>query len=371
MKFKNIICVIILLFAGCSQSDTLDQTAHRKIVDLAGYESYIVSDVERIILPRSKDIYSLMAVLGDDLPNKLVAWGPDLKMDDRALYDELIKKYPQLESISVTGSIYTDSVDVEQIINLKPDLVIMDKFMIKNGYKFVDIMKRLKIPMIFLDGSSDPLNGPQEGIRLLGKVLNKKQKAGRIIDYINFQIDSVITVMDYQQKGPSVYIEQGYLGPQTYSDTYSSVNGAVSWGVILNALNVTNIADGVIIGQTPISAEYVLVSDPNYIVITGQGWKNKDSHKLGYDVSSTISHKSLSAYKSRPGWDKLSAVKNNNITSVFHNSSSILTFAALQQLSRTFYPDRLVYVNPEKSLETFFERFMPIPYKGTWVYSLH
>lgn len=360
---------MIFFIIGCEQHIDKSNT-YNTIIDLVGYEVNITNDINRIILPRSKDIYSLMALLGDELPEKLVAWGPDLKSDDHALYDELITKYPKLKSLPVTGSIYSDSIDVEQLINLNPDLIIMDKFMIDNGYKFVDIMKRLNLPMVFLDGSSNPLEGPQKGILLLGKILGKKEKADRIIDYITFHLDSVFNIIDYSKKGPSVYLEQGYLGPETYSDTYNSGNGSVSWGVILKSLNVNNIADGVITGQTPISPEHILVTDPEYIVITGQGWKNPESHKLGYKVDAKISHNSLSSYKFRPGWDKLQAVRDNNIISVFHNSSSILTFAAVQHLSKTFYPDRLIYIDPEKTLHDFFERFMPIPFKGTWVYSL-
>lgn len=346
---------------------TADKTSY---TDLVGRNVELSRDVNRIILPRSKDIYLLAALLGEELPVKLIAWGPDLEKDDAEVYQQLVTRFPKLRDIPVTGSVYTDALDAEQIIHLNPDLIILDKFMLDRGYKYVDRLEAAGLPVVYLDGSNDPFTGPQKGILLLGEILGKRERAQQIAAYVNDQLELVRSRIEANTAAPpSVYLEQGYLGPDKYADTYGSLASSgkyTSWGTILHALKVKNIADGLVARQAPINPEYVLSANPDVIVITGQNWSNPGSMRLGYNVKREDSLALLSAYLNRPGWSDLTAVKNKRVYAVFHNTCAITIFSGIQALAKCCHPGRFNDTDPEGNLREFHERFMPIPYSGTW-----
>lgn len=352
-----------------------EATQLREIKDLAGRTVKIKTSINRIILLRSKDIYELAPLLEDELPKKLIAWGPDLEADDKEAYEKFTDRYPALKTIPKTGSVYNDALNIEQLIALSPDLIIADRFLIDRGYKYVSKLEESGLPVVYLNGSNDPIHGSQQGMELLGQVLEKEQKANEIVSYVNAQFDSIFSKLDnYSGSIPSVYLEQGYTGPHTFGSTYGSTGNPkeyTSWGMVLHWLKVKNIADGIVGKQEPINPEYILKTDPDVIVITGQNWiATPGAMRLGYYASCKESTALLKSYTSRPGWHDLKAVKNKEVFSVFHNTAVITCFAAVQTLAKDFYPSLFMNLNPEKNIKEFYQRFMPISYSGTWTVDL-
>lgn len=340
--------------------------------DLAGRKVSITRNVHRIILLRSKDIYELAALLGDELPKKLVAWGPDLQTDDKEAYDKFIEKYPSLKEIPVTGSIYSDGLSAEQLVNLHPDLVIADRFILDRGYKYVSKLTEAGLPVVYLDGSTDPLTGSQRGITLLGQILGKEARAKEIVNYADSQLDIVRDrLIQLHPTAPKVYLEAGSGGPSTFSQTYGSAGNPkeyTSWGAVLHQLRVDNIADGVVSKQEKINPEYIIQKDPEIIIITGQHWTaGNGSMQLGYFITQGKADTLLRSFASRPGWSTLSAIQHHRLYSVFHNTAIILCFAAVQALAKDCYPAIFKDLDPEASLRLFYTRFLPISYSGTWM----
>lgn len=355
--------------AGCGTiaAQNTDRLPHK---DLVGRTVWISKGVERIVLPRSKDIYLLASLLGDALPDKLIAWGPDLLKDDTELYGRLLQRFPRLGQIPLTGSVYGDALNPEQIVALRPDLVVLDKFMLDHGYKYIERLEAAGLPIIFLDGSNDPLAGPQKGVGLLGEILGVSERAQAVVRFVDDQLSRVVSHIGAStETPPSVYLEQGYLGPSAYADTYGGTDplvGRTSWGVILHALKVRNIADGIVARQAPIHPEYLFRADPDIIVITGQNWSNPGSMRLGCNVRAEDARRCLAGFLGRPGWDQISAVKNKRVYGVFHNTSAITVFAGIQALAKYCYPGLFEDLYPEENLREFHERFLPIGLGGTW-----
>ncbi len=239
-------------------------------------------------------------------------------------------------------------------------------------YKSVDKLEEAGLPVVCLDQSSDPLASPQKGMLLLGKILDKEDRANQIVDYVNSQIDEVYQKLSkVSGSEPSIYLECGDEGPAIFSDTYGGANDQ-SWGSILSRLRVKNIADGVVPGMAPINPELIIKADPDIIVITGQHWTaHSDSMRLGFFANKNESEELLAAFTTRPGWSQLSAVKNRRVYSVFHNlSMHIYDFMGLQALAKDIYPERFNDVDPEQNLKIFFDKFMPISYTGKFSLTL-
>lgn len=339
--------------------------------DLVGRTVPVARPVARIILPRSKDIYLLAALLGPALPEKLIAWGPDLAKDDAEVYRRLVARFPRLGEIAVTGSVYGDGISAEQLLALRPDLIILDKFMLDRGYRYPARLEAAGLPVVYLDGSNDPFTGPQRGVRLLGEILGCPERAAAIAGFVDAQLATVLSRLAAAPPPPppTVYLEQGYLGPDRYGDSYGTLEPAAtptSWGAILRALKVKNIADGAVARQAPLNPEYLLRADPDVIVITGQNWSNPGSLRLGCNVDRAAAVGLLRAFLTRPGWSDLAAVKNRRVCGVFHNTCSITAFAAIQALAKDCYPELFADLDPERALREFHGRFMPVGGDGTW-----
>ena len=357
-------------------SSTENNNESITITDLAGKTVKLKTPIERIVLVRSRDIYELSALLGDELPKKLIAWGPDIKTADKDAYDKFVEKYPELKNLTEVGDIFKDAINPEQIMALNPDLVIMDTFMIERGYKCVGKLQEAGLPLVFFDGSSDPLKSPQKSIALLGKILGKEKKAREIVEYVDGQINTVYAQLSKINKPmPSVYLETGNQGPSTFSNTYGSYGepkAYSSWGSILQHCKVKNIADGVVKNMAPINPEYVLKANPDIIIISGAYWPTpSNTMRLGYYAKENESKSLLSGFQNRPGWDTLSAVKNKKVYSLFHGfTMHIFDFAGLQGVVKYCYPEEFKDLNPEKNLKEFHEKFLPIKYDGTWMVSV-
>ena len=344
----------------------------QNIVDLAGHSAKLPRDIRRIVLIRGRDIYELAALLGDDLPNRIVALGPDLRTADRDGYDAFVARFPSLASLPETGDIFKDAVSAEQIIALNPDLVVMDVFMIERGYKCVARLQQAGLPLLFLDASSDPFFSPQRSLRLLGSVLGDraKQRAEEIASIADERTHLVLSRIDkITGPKPSVYLEtEGHLtNPGVTYGGYGNPRHYSSWGETLHRLGVKNIADGIVANMGQLHPEFILQADPEIIVITGQSWSKPGVLHLGYGAQVEPGLRVLSELRNRSGWSSLRAVKNRRIYGVYHNfSMHFFGFIATEQLAKDFYPDVFQDLHPEKEFEEFHNRFLPIPFRGVW-----
>lgn len=369
------LALIVAGAAACRGRAPAEAGRTARVVDLVGREVRVVPDVRRIVLLRSKDIYLLAALLGEELPARLAAWGPDLKIDDAQLYQRLLERFPSMAKLTVTGDVYSDGLDIEQLVSLHPDLVISDKFM--RTRKYAQRLEASGLPVLYLDGSDDPLTGPQAGLRLLGAVLNRAERAKEITTFMDAQIRLATSrIASNAPSAPSVYLEAGNLGPGGYGQCYGAVGterAQTSWGAILRALRVRNIAENRVVGMAPIAPEALLAADPDIVVITGQNWSRFGSPgamRLGFNVNADEARGLLRGFTERPGWNLLAAVRNRRVYAVFHNTVSPAIFFGVQTLAKDFYPDLFADVAPEKNLKAFFEKFMPVPCEGTWACAL-
>jgi len=62
------------------------------------------------------------------------------------------------------------------------------------------------------------------------------------------------------------------------------------------------------------------------------------------------------------------AVKNGQIHAVYHGGSRTLyDYAYLQYMAKVLYPDAFADVDPQASLERFFQEYLPIEAEGSYM----
>ncbi|MFZ5831734.1 MAG: ABC transporter substrate-binding protein [Planctomycetota bacterium] len=362
---------------NATEGETSGGGATVTVVDLAGRRVSLKQPVERIVLIRGRDIYPLALLLGKEIEEKLVAWGPDLELYDGDTYRKFLEHHPPLADVPKIGSVYHDAVSAEQVLTLRPDLVIVDTFMTDRGYKCIEQMDAAGLPLLFLSFSRNTFEDPQRSIEVLGRVLGKESRARQISSFIDGEFEKVFSRLpDADVSQPSIYVEAGYEGASKYGPTYGygyDAQGRMSsWGATLDRLGCRNIAGGVVPDRGPIHPEHLLTSDPDVIVITGACWQSPaDAMRLGYFTSAAEARDRLRAFALRPGWDGLTAIETGRVYGLYHNLSMQMTdFAGVQQLAQWLYPGRFDDLDPQARLAEFHKRFMTVDYSGVLIIGL-
>ncbi|XHR31231.1 MAG: ABC transporter substrate-binding protein [Chthoniobacteraceae bacterium] len=340
--------------------------------DLAGREVALKPEIRRIVLVQGRDIYALAALLGDDLPNRLVAIGPDLRTADHDAYEAIIARYPSIAKLPEIGDVFKDALSAEQLIELQPDLVVLDAFMLERGCKCLAKLEQAGLPLVYHDASNDPISGPQRSLLLLGSLLGPQAEArAREMAGIADARIALITsrLASYPGPFPSVYLETGG-NPHRPGNTFGTTKTPpryTCWGEVLHRLRVQNIADGVI-DWGPLHPETILRADPEVVIVTGQSWKSPGQLHLGYGADAAQGMDVLAEFRTRPGWASLRAMQSGRIYAVFHTFTiHFFGYVGIEAIAKDCYPGLFADLNPEADLREIHNRYLPYPLTGAWM----
>jgi iron complex transport system substrate-binding protein len=186
--------------------------------------------------------------------------------------------------------------NVEAIASYRPDLVVTSY----NPRGFVESLNRLRIPVIFHDAPKR-FAGAYQQIRQLGLVTGRQSGAARVIRSMKARIGKIVTAVRGKAGRLSVYHE---LTPDFFSASSKSFVGQVY--AVLGLENIADEADTAGTGYPQLSAEYIVSSSPDLIVLA-------DSICCGQKPSTVAA---------RPGWDRISAVRTGSIVRVHDSVAS-------------------------------------------------
>jgi iron complex transport system substrate-binding protein len=196
--------------------------------------------------------------------------------------------------------------NVEAIADYEPDLVVISY----DPTDVVEGLRKLHIPVLLRAAPTD-LEGAYAQIEELGDVTGHSDAAAQVVTDMKSRIASLAE--DKPGAGLTVYHE---ISPDFYSATSQTFIGSVY--ALLGAKNIADAAGGKAPDYPQLSAEYVVDSDPDVIVLS-------DTKCCG---------QSEKTVRSRPGWDQLSAVKRGDVVPVNDDIASrwgprIVDFAEL------------------------------------------
>jgi len=373
MSIKNIALITILLvtsllfslLTGCTKSNPPVKKSQTAIyTDMAGRRVELTTNVRKIILCRTMDIYKLAAILGTELGEKLIAVGTSFAMSDIDGYKKFLEVFPNLDKIVNVGSIYNDTLSLETIVKLKPDIIIADKAFY--GRPGLNKIIEAGLPVVFMDNNTDPFHGAQVSMKMLGKMLGKENRVNEMAEYANQKTDAVLQriakLNTLKVKKPKLYFECGNVSPNEIGTSRGGQKDG--WGYLWYKLGADNIA--VNSGMGPLNPETVLVANPDVIVIGGANW-NPDGNimRLGFYATPEKASEHLGLYAKRAGWSGLSAIKNGRLHAIhFNYFIHPYNFAGVEAMAKFLYPKEFADLNPEKDMAEFFSRYMPVKYTG-------
>ena len=294
MLVLTTVLVGMLAMVGCNSKETI-------VKDRAGNDVTMPNKIERIISTAPSNT-EILVELG--LANKLVA------IDK---YSSDVEGIPNdIEQIDFLNP------DAEAIISLEPDLIIASGHN-KSGSSDdpFKLVKEAGISVVYIP-SSESIQGIYDDIMFIADVTNTTEKGQEIVDTMKSQINEIAEKSKNIKQKKTVYFEIS-PAPSLYS-----FGNSTFLNEMIELLGAENIFKDENAWLAP-SAESIIDKNPD-VILTNVDYIDNPIQEI----------------KSRPGWENINAVKNNQVYLIDKNSSSRPSshiIKALNEMAKAIYPD--------------------------------
>ncbi len=371
------LCLAFLLLSTLSSVIYAEQKPFT-VTDLANRKITFSEQPKRVILGDSRYLHAL-SILDQDNPIKPIA-GMLSKLEwvDYGSYLEYQKRFPEIDNIPIIGRSSADSFSIESAIELKADLAIFSL----DGHgpnarhaNTIKILEKAGIKVIFVDFRKAPLKNTPISLMLLGKVLGKEAQAKHFIRYYKQQLNKVTTTISKlsptQKKRVFIHSRVGVL---------SACCETMSRGMMADFIDTAggnNIALSVVPGVAGVmNQEYLLAQQPDVYIATAVGSKGMPKESpddelpyvmLGAGVPEKYAEQSLHQALIRYNLTSLMAFQTQQSYALWHGFyNSPLNVVAVQVVAKWLYPEAFQDLNPDATLQYFFNHFQAIPLTGVY-----
>ncbi|MBS4406680.1 ABC transporter substrate-binding protein [Campylobacter vulpis] len=309
-----------------------------------------------------------LAVGGVKALDKVVGFSKAVWTDwTPASWELYSKTLPKLNSIADFGEVEVGTFSVEKVLSLKPDLLILAAWQYQVLEFDLEPIVEANIPIIVLDYNKEKVELHAKSTELLGVITGEEKRAKELIDFYKNTANEVASRVEKAQlPKPKIYIEFGNKGPNETGFTY----GKDMWGALIDLAGGENIAAPFVKQWAPINPEQVLISKPDVIMIAGRETelkKNQEAMVMGFNIDEKEALKRLEAYKNRPGWSALPAIKDNRLYGLYMGASRTLADAAMiQYIAKALYPSLFEDIDPIQTYINFHKNYLPVIPEGTF-----
>lgn len=289
-----------------------------------------------------------------------------------AIFSRYKAVIPNLADMPDIGHTDDGSFSAEKVIGLKPDVLLMSEWAYKALTTARDQIEGAGIPIVVIDYNAQELERHLASTRAIGRVMGAEERAEELAQLYRREYADVMARVERAegeragQPRPKVYVELGQGGADTVGNTY---NGTM-WGRIITLLGAENIAEGRLPGPWgQLNPETVIAEDPDLILIAGSSWVNRPKAvRTGYDMTPDGTRATLRPYAERAGWSDLAAIREGRIAAIEHGlCRTLYDFVAMQFIGKLLYPAAFADVDPAKAFRDYHEKYLPIPFSGTWM----
>lgn len=288
IKVVLIVMLVLSLFTGCKQtvspSDSINQNQQAEtlitVTDMKEREITLDEPATRVVALTASDCEIIYAIgAGDALVG-------------RGEYCD----YP-LEVVDVTAVESGANTNIEQIINLEPQVVFMSTM--AQTEEQVEALEAAGIKVVVSEAQD--IEGVYTSIKLIGELMGKNDEATSIINDMKSSFDDLASKATNEDT-KTVYFE---VSPLEYG-LWTAGSGTFM-NEICEILNLKNVFDDVV-GWGEISEEQVMERNPDYIVTIS----------MYFGEGPTPEEEIMS----RKGWEDITAVKNGAILNLSNNELS-------------------------------------------------
>lgn len=340
------------------------QAATITVTDTLGRRVEVPENPQRILLGFYFEDF--FAVGGKDAYDRVVGISRDTWEGWRNLqWQAYVAAVPRIAELADVGEVDAGSFSLEAALAIQPDVAVLAEWQYNALGDVATRMEAAGVPIVVLDYNAQEVDKHVTSTRALGALLGAPDRAQALADTYATAYADVIARVAQAKTAPRVYVELARKGAGEVDNSY----GDTMWGKLISDAGGQNIAKGQISKWGPLSPEYVLAQDPEVVFLAGSGWLGRDQAVLmGPGVDAGLTHDRMRPYLDRHGWDKITAVTQNEIHALYHGGARTLyDFAFFQYVAKTLHPDLFKDVDPQANLDAFFDTYMPIQFDGTYM----
>lgn len=305
MKKYISICLLLIIslffIAGCQSQEVNESQVETKTVeDRYGNQVNMPESMEKII---SASASNTEILVGLGMGDKIIA------------YDEYASDVEGVNSEAVTMDFR--SPDLEKIISMDPDVIFANDYNKAGQEDPFSQLTESGIPVIYIP-SSTSIDEIYEDISFFGEITGKSEKAQEIIDNMKTEIAEFEKISSTIENKKRVYFE---INPAPSITTFG---GNTFLGEVLRLVGAENIFESSEGWITP-NEELVISENPD-VIITNVNFIDNPIDEI----------------KSRPGWNSLDAVKNDQVFTVLTNETSRATqnvVKGIESVAKAIYPE--------------------------------
>jgi iron complex transport system substrate-binding protein len=200
-----------------------------------------------------------------------------------------VDSYSTYPSQAPRTSLSPYTPNVEAIAKYRPDLVVVPE----DTNRVVEQLGKLHIPTL-LEPAAANLGDVYAQIEQLAEATGNASRANGVVAQLKAQISAIARSVPRPRTPLKVYMEF------QASPTYYAATSRTFVGQLLALLGLKNIADKAGGAYPQLSAEYIVASDPDLIVL----------------ADTVCCHQSPRTVAARPGWRNIAAVKTGAVVGV-------------------------------------------------------
>lgn len=354
------------LAAGVTAAWPGQAAAPVTLTDLAGRRVQLPRPARRIVLLEARDVVT-MALLVPDPVSHLVGWAGVDRIDSPLLQ----ARFAQGRKIPVVGLLTPDSLSLESILQLAPDLVVASSYMLPTGGAdlLVQRLSAAGIPVVYSDLSSHGGAGAVSSgvianlhahVRLWGDILGVPDRAAAFSALVTEHLTRV--AMRLQGTTPVT----SYLEIQSSLEDCCWAAGNQIWGELLRLAGGQTLAAVTEPWYQKLSLETLLTTPHDVYLASGGGWAAGGRPAIGPGLDAAQGREGLRRLTTRTGFSELASVRTQRVHGIWTGLISMMPLNVLfvERVATWLHPHRFPDLNPADTLARINTAFFAQPLMG-------
>ncbi|WP_372072928.1 ABC transporter substrate-binding protein [Tistrella mobilis] len=366
----------LTLLGAAAAAPTLARAAGGGMVvtDVIGRTVELAGPVARIVLLDARDVIS-MALLHPD-PSRLVVGWADVARLDSDLLRRRYERRPDGSLIAEVGGQTPDTLSVEHILSLSPDLVVASAYMepeLGEG-RLVRQLGAAGIPVVFSNAASnaappagaagDPIGDMGRAMRMWGEVLGVPARARTFTDFVADRLARVTGRL------AGVAPTRAYLEVQSTYDDCCWAAGQRIWGDLLRLAGGSTLSAIEASWYVKLPIEQLMTEAPAVYIASGGSYGAGIRPGIAPGLDPAAARAGLARLVARTGFETLPAVRDGRVHGVWTGLLSVtpLNILFVEIAATWLHPALFADLDPAATLDEIGRRFLAEPLPGPcWV----
>lgn len=366
-RCKALFCALFLL--ACLLAPPVRAEWPVTVTDAAGRQVTVPHQPRAVLLGAGINLVAL-ALIDPDPVSLLAGWADDTRQYDPGLYAAFLAKFPRLAEVPVVGGGTEESFSLETALTVGADLAIFGAWQAETeqGRLILDRLTAAGVPAVVVDFNHRPLANTAPGMRLLGRVLGREERANAFADFWDARLDRIRRRMAaHPEPGPTVLM---HAYPQP--DDCCWAIGGTGLGELVSLVGGRNIAADRFpdAGGGVLSLEYVIGRDPQVYIATGLPQAaDAPGVAVGPGVPAEVARRGLASVLAAPGLSGLAAAREGRVHGLWNFFNAVpLNIVAVEAVARWVRPEIFGDLDPGATLAEINSRFAAMPFDGAlWI----